>query len=110
MREKDGLWAVLAWLQIIAHLAQEKSWSEVPSVEAIVRDMWHKVGRCSFNLISSVAKQMICDCFARVAFQRHDYEGVSSAGGESVMKNLEAKLVEAQAGAIADVVHAENFA
>ena len=47
VREKDGLWAVLAWLQIIAHLAQDKSWSEVPSVEAIVRDMWQKVGRCS---------------------------------------------------------------
>ena len=46
VREKDGLWAVLAWLQIIAHLAQDKSWSEVPSVEAIVRDMWQKVGRC----------------------------------------------------------------
>jgi hypothetical protein len=45
-----------------------------------------------------------------VAFQRHDYEGVSSAGGEGVMKNLETKLSEAQAGAISDVVHAENFA
>jgi hypothetical protein len=45
-----------------------------------------------------------------VAFQRHDYEGVSSAGGEAVMKNLETKLSEAQSGAISDVVHAENFA
>ena len=45
VREKDGLWAVLAWLQIIAHISQECSWSEVPSVESIVREMWSKVGR-----------------------------------------------------------------
>jgi hypothetical protein len=36
---------VLAWLQIIAHMAQESGWSHVPSVESIVRDMWAKVGR-----------------------------------------------------------------
>jgi phosphoglucomutase len=45
VREKDGLWAVLAWLQIIAHISQEKSWSEIPSVESIVKDMWSKAGR-----------------------------------------------------------------
>ena len=45
----------------------------------------------------------------RVAFQRHDYEGVSSAGGEAVMRNLEAKLAEAQAGHVAEVASAENF-
>jgi hypothetical protein len=45
VREKDGLWAVLAWLQIIAHIAQERSWSEIPSVESIVKDMWSKAGR-----------------------------------------------------------------
>lgn len=89
VREKDGLWAVLAWLQIIAHIAQERSWSEIPSVESIVKDMWSKAGR--------------------VAFQRHDYEGVSSAGGEAVMRNLEAKLAEAQTGHVAEVASAENF-
>ena len=46
---------------------------------------------------------------SRVAFQRHDYEGVSSAGGEEVMKNLEAKLLEAQAGRVTELVSAENF-
>ena len=43
VREKDGLWAVLAWLQIIAHTAQEGAWASIPSVESIVRDMWMKV-------------------------------------------------------------------
>ena len=45
----------------------------------------------------------------RVCFQRHDYEGVSSAGGAAVMKNLEAKLAEAQAGGVEGVASAENF-
>lgn len=37
LREKDGLWAVLVWLSIIAARKQ--------SVEEIVRDHWAKFGR-----------------------------------------------------------------
>lgn len=37
LREKDGLWAVLVWLSIIAARKQ--------SVEEIVRDHWAKYGR-----------------------------------------------------------------
>ena len=67
-------------------------------IAAIAGAWWQALHSCSR-----------ADCIARVAFQRHDYEGVSSAGGEQVMRNLEAKLVEAQAGAVAEVAAAENF-
>uniref|UniRef100_A0A914X8D8 phosphoglucomutase (alpha-D-glucose-1,6-bisphosphate-dependent) n=1 Tax=Plectus sambesii TaxID=2011161 RepID=A0A914X8D8_9BILA len=41
IREKDGIWACLAWLQIIAHKKQ--------SVEQIVRDHWARFGRNVFT-------------------------------------------------------------
>ena len=50
VREKDGLWAVLFWLNILAVRRQ--------SVEAIVRDHWAR--------------------FGRNVYSRHDYEGVDS--------------------------------
>ncbi|XP_012497044.1 PREDICTED: phosphoglucomutase-like protein 5 [Propithecus coquereli] len=46
LREKDGLWAVLVWLSIIAARKQ--------SVEEIVRDHWAKFGRhyyCRFDYV-----------------------------------------------------------
>jgi phosphoglucomutase len=48
VREKDGLWAVLAWLSILARTRK--------SVAAIMREHWQRFGRCYF--------------------QRHDYEGL----------------------------------
>jgi hypothetical protein len=64
-----------------------------------------------------------------VAFQRHDYEGVSCSGGEEVgskalfqsiilnsphallqvMRNLQSKVSEAQATAVPELASAENF-
>lgn len=41
IREKDGLWAVLAWLSILAARKQ--------SVEEIMKDHWHKFGRNFFT-------------------------------------------------------------
>ena len=60
VREKDGLWAVLFWLNILASRRQ--------SVEAIVREHWAKYGR---NVYS-----------------RHDYEGIPSDAANGVMKRL----------------------
>ena len=60
IREKDGLWAVLFWLNIIAVRKQ--------SVEAVVREHWKRYGR---NVYS-----------------RHDYEGVPSEAAEGVIKRL----------------------
>jgi len=41
IREKDGLWAVLAWLSILAARKQ--------SVEDIMKDHWQKYGRNFFT-------------------------------------------------------------
>ncbi len=60
VREKDGLWAVLFWLNILAVRQQP--------VEAIVREHWQTYGRNYYS--------------------RHDYEGVDSAGANTLMANL----------------------
>jgi phosphoglucomutase len=60
VREKDGLWAVLFWLNILAVKKQ--------SVEEIVREHWQTYGRNYYS--------------------RHDYEGVDSEPANTLMENL----------------------
>lgn len=60
VREKDGLWAVLCWLNIIAAKNQ--------GVEAIVKAHWAEYGR---NVYS-----------------RHDYEAIPSEAANGVMQHL----------------------
>jgi len=60
VREKDGLWAVLFWLNILA-VRQE-------SVEGILADHWVKFGRNFYS--------------------RHDYEAVDSAAATQVLQNV----------------------
>jgi len=60
VREKDGLWAVLFWLNILAVRKQ--------SVEAIVREHWAR--------------------FGRNVYSRHDYEGIPTDAANGVMKLL----------------------
>jgi len=60
VREKDGLWAVLFWLNILAARKQ--------SVEQIVREHWAKYGR---NVYS-----------------RYDYEGLPTDAANGVMQHL----------------------
>jgi phosphoglucomutase len=64
VREKDGLWAVLFWLNILAVRGEP--------VEAIVRDHWRRFGRNYYS--------------------RHDYEGVDSDAARSLMEDLKARL------------------
>jgi phosphoglucomutase len=64
VREKDGLWAVLFWLNILAVRKQ--------SVEEIVKDHWATYGR---NIYS-----------------RHDYEEVASDLANDLMDTLRGKL------------------
>jgi phosphoglucomutase len=64
VREKDGLWAVLFWLNILAARQQ--------SVQAIVRDHWRSFGR---NIYS-----------------RHDHEGLDSAVAQTLYAELRASL------------------
>ena len=64
IREKDGIWAVLFWLNIIAATGK--------SVEQITRDFWKKYGR-SYYL-------------------RFDFEGIDTAVADKLMADLEEKL------------------
>lgn len=64
IREKDGVWALLAWLQILADRKE--------SVEEIVTKHWQKYGRNVFT--------------------RYDYENVDAAGANLLMTFLEAQL------------------
>jgi phosphoglucomutase len=77
VREKDGLWAVLAWLSILAK-ANEGNTGPLVSVEAIVRRHWATYGR-----------NFYC---------RYDYEGVESAGAEAMMNHLRARIASFSAG------------
>jgi phosphoglucomutase len=72
VREKDGLWAVLAWLSILAHANKDTAGSSLVSVEDIVRRHWATYGR-----------NFYC---------RYDYEGVEGAGAEAMMTHLRARI------------------
>lgn len=63
-REKDGLWAVLAWLNVLAV-------TELP-VREIAERHWQR--------------------FGRHYYERHDYEGLSSASAQAVMDTLAGRL------------------
>jgi phosphoglucomutase len=64
VREKDGLWAVLFWLNIVAQRRQ--------SVEQIVREHWATYGRNYYT--------------------RYDYEGIDTEAGAELMKHLRSRL------------------
>jgi phosphoglucomutase len=64
VREKDGLWAVLLWLNIIAVKKQP--------VSEIVRKHWSEYGRDYFT--------------------RHDFEAVDSANAQEMFSHLKVKL------------------
>ncbi len=64
VREKDGVWAVLLWLSIIAARRQ--------SVAEIAREHWATYGRNYYT--------------------RHDYEGIDTASAQALMKALGERL------------------
>jgi phosphoglucomutase len=64
VREKDGLWAVLFWLNLLA--VKRKS------VAQIVQEHWKKFGRNYYT--------------------RHDYEGVDKAAADGLMEHLRESL------------------
>ena len=66
VREKDGLWAVLLWLNILAVRRE--------SVDAIVTKHWQTYGRNYYT--------------------RHDFEAVDAAAAEELMADLRAKRPE----------------
>lgn len=64
VREKDGLWAVLAWLSMLA--------SSGRSVSDLVHEHWRRFGRSYY--------------------QRHDYEGLDAEPAAEMIAEVKAKL------------------
>ncbi|WP_340317670.1 alpha-D-glucose phosphate-specific phosphoglucomutase [Rhizorhabdus argentea] len=84
VREKDGLWAVLLWLNILAVRGE--------SVRAIAEDHWARYGRNYYA--------------------RHDYEGVDSAAADALITELRGRLADLPSERIGalTVAAADDFA
>ena len=74
VREKDGLWAVLFWLNILAVRKQ--------SVESIVCEHWEKFGRNYYS--------------------RHDFEAVASDAANQVMEHIRSQFSALEDSYLAD--------
>ncbi len=83
VREKDGLWAVLFWLNLIADIGKPAS--------SIVREHWQVYGRDFFT--------------------RHDYEGVDSAGANAMIERLRKQLPDLIGSKVSDleITEADDF-
>jgi phosphoglucomutase len=83
IREKDGVWAVLFWLNLIAATGK--------SVNRIVQDHWARFGRNYYS--------------------RHDYEAVDAAAADRMMVDLRAKLASLPGQAFGEfrVSQADDF-
>ena len=83
IREKDGLWAVLCWLNILAERKQ--------TVSEIVNQHWQEYGRNYYT--------------------RHDYEAIPSDIAKQLVSDIEQQLPSLVGQAIAgrSVSYADNF-
>lgn len=66
IREKDGLWAIVAWLNVLAYVDEQNPTGEVATIARVQQGFWNKYGRTFFT--------------------RYDYEDVS---GEGAAKSLD---------------------
>ncbi|CAA7410994.1 unnamed protein product [Spirodela intermedia] len=79
IREKDGIWAVLAWLSILAYRNKEKKPGEkLVSVSDIVKEHWAIYGRNFFS--------------------RYDYEECESEGANQMIDHLREILAASKPG------------
>ncbi|XP_074281925.1 phosphoglucomutase, chloroplastic isoform X1 [Silene latifolia] len=79
IREKDGIWAVLAWLSIIAYRNKEKKLGErLVSVADVVKEYWATYGRNFFS--------------------RYDYEECESDGANKMVEYLRDLISKSKEG------------
>jgi phosphoglucomutase len=79
VREKDGPWAVLAWLSILAYRNKDVPvGGKKVSVEQITKEHWAKYGRNFFS--------------------RYDYEGCESDPCNAMVESLRAKAAASKKG------------
>ena len=83
VREKDGLWAVLFWLNLLAVRGE--------SVAQVVRAHWRRFGRNYYT--------------------RHDYEGLDTGAAAALMDALKARLPQlaGQRFAAGEILQADDF-
>ncbi|KQT10057.1 phosphoglucomutase [Methylobacterium sp. Leaf399] len=83
VREKDGLWAVLLWLNVLAATGTR--------ADALVRAHWAAFGRDYYT--------------------RHDYEEIDAEAARTLMTNLRAKLADLPGRRLGDltVASADDF-
>ena len=83
VREKDGLWAVLFWLQILA--------CRKCSVSELIHNHWNEFGRNYYT--------------------RHDYEAISQDAASQIYQNLLSLLPQLKNNIFANnlVINADNF-
>ncbi|GAB4828743.1 Phosphoglucomutase-1 [Ancistrocladus abbreviatus] len=99
VREKDGIWAVLAWLSILAQKNKDNlSGDKLVTVEDIVRQHWVTYGRHYYT--------------------RYDYENVDAGAAKELMShlvNLQSslpevnKIVKEARSDVSTVVRADEF-
>ncbi|KAG6735575.1 hypothetical protein POTOM_061787 [Populus tomentosa] len=99
IREKDGIWAVLAWLSILAFKNKENlGGGELVTVEDIVRNHWATYGRHYYT--------------------RYDYENVDAGAAKELMAYLVKlqsslgevnEIVSGIRSDVSKVVHADEF-
>ncbi len=82
VREKDGLWAVLLWLNVLAKRNQP--------VAEIVQEHWAKYGRNYYS--------------------RHDYEGIDSEAANGLMKQLRGQKLSGRKLGAYTVAFNDDFA
>ncbi|TFK60240.1 phosphoglucomutase [Pluteus cervinus] len=84
VREKDGVWAIVAWLNILA-AANKKSPNKLIGINDILLEFYEIYGRSFFT--------------------RYDYEEVSSEGANNLVKNLNEAL---NTGSLNNSVHVSS--
>jgi phosphoglucomutase len=84
VREKDGVWAVLFWLNLLA--------SRQESVEAVVKAHWRTYGRNYYT--------------------RHDYEGLDTDVANALIDALRSKLpgLKGRVFGALEIAHCDDFA
>src|SRR5271154_5819353 len=68
IREKDGLWAIVAWLNIIAAVDSQSPHSGTTTISTILDEFWKTYGRTFFS--------------------RYDYENIDSSKAAKVIQHV----------------------
>ncbi|KVH97677.1 Alpha-D-phosphohexomutase, alpha/beta/alpha domain I [Cynara cardunculus var. scolymus] len=93
IREKDGIWAVLAWLSILAFKNKDSlNGGKLVTVEDIVKQHWATFGRHYYT--------------------RYDYENVDAGAAKELMAHLvklQSSLGEGIRSDVANVANADEF-